>query len=378
MKLLNTLAIAITPIFVFAQTDTPSKITVVKHTTDATGKTSEVKEVKTGKEATTFYNTHPEIRNAANTGMHTTKVTITKRTVDPVTGKIKVEKIVKEGADAENFDWREAGYTPPQKSGMAEIVPTSQPKQEKSAPTTTPKIEKNNTDTEDISIEIDNTTDAQNRAYLGVSSSELPSNKGVVVDFVLKSSPAAIAGLTEWDIITAINGVAVHNAIELQKVLEPFEPSDKIKIDFLRNNEQKSVIVTLADSGNMDSGSNFAAEKTQAAPPTKPAETRAGSPRIGATLVGSMKNVPLADFRIYPNPSGSGMFTVQFKTTKNDYLLIKVLDINGKSEIFTRTVNGIASDYSYQIDVQHKTPGDYTLIVTHNTVEYRETLHYQP
>jgi Secretion system C-terminal sorting domain len=91
-----------------------------------------------------------------------------------------------------------------------------------------------------------------------------------------------------------------------------------------------------------------------------------------------MKNVPLKDFRIYPNPSGSGMFTVQFKTTKNDYLLIKVLDINGKSEIFTRTVNGIESDYSYQIDVQHKTPGDYTLIVTHNTVEYRETLHYQP
>ena len=235
----------------FAQDNTPSKITVIKHTTDASGKTSETREIKTGKEAADFYSTHPEARAVANTEMHTTKVTITKRSIDPVTGKRKVERIVKEGAEAENFDWREAGYNPPAKSGMAEVKPAP-----KTAEKADSKTADKPADTEDISIEIDNTTDAQNRAYLGVSSSEMPSNKGVVVDFVLKGSPAALAGLTEWDIITAVNGTSVHNAIELQKVLEPYEPGDKIKIEYLRDSQPKNVTVTLADSENMDNSDN--------------------------------------------------------------------------------------------------------------------------
>lgn len=350
-----------------AQDNLPNKITVIKHTTDAAGNKNETREVKTGQDAAHFYATHPELRAASGTEMHTTRVTITKRTIDPVTGKQKTERIVKEGKEAENFDWREAGYNPVPKSGMAEIAIAPKPAE---APK---KIAVDNADSEDISIEIDNTTDAENRAYLGVSSSEMPSNKGVVIDFVLKNSPAALAGLTEWDIITAVNGTNVRNSIELQKVLEPFEPSDKIKIDYLRNNEPKSVDVTLADSHSLE------AEKKAETPPVKPTEKpKKMASKFGAPLVGTMQNVPLTDFRIYPNPSGSGMFTVQFTTTKSDFILLKVIDTNGRSEIFTREINGIAADYTYQVDVQHRTPGDYTLIVTHNTTEYREVLHFNP
>ncbi len=376
MKLLLSLTLVGVSFAVNAQNNPPSKVTVIKRTTDASGKTKETREVKTGTEAANFHSSHPEINAAANTEMHTSRVTIIRRTIDPITGKKREERIVKEGADAENFDWREAGYNPIEKTGMAEVPKTIPTPDEK------PALKANDLNSEDISIEIDNTTDAQNRAYLGVSSSEMPSNKGVVVDFVLKDSPAALAGLTEWDIITAVNGISIHNSIELQKTLEPFEPNDKIKIDYIRNSVPKTVVVTLADSGNMEDKENNSAEKAHekaVTSKTEPSTDKAPKTAMenGTSLMGTMKNVPLKNFRIYPNPSGSGLFTIQFNTTPQDYILLKVLDTNGRSEVFTRQVNGIESDYTFQVDLQHKDMGDFTLVLVHNTVEYRETLHYQ-
>ena len=54
--------------------------------------------------------------------------------------------------------------------------------------------------------------------------------KGVVVESIEKSSPAAEAGIKPGDVITRLDGVDIHRALDLQRALLDLKPGDRIDI----------------------------------------------------------------------------------------------------------------------------------------------------
>ena len=374
------------------------KVTIVTSVTDEKGRTRESTHVKTGKEAEKYLNEHPEIRNTPPNEWVTKRVTVLKRTKDPLTGRTREERFVKEGAEAENFDWKAAGIND---IAIAKVKTGLRQQTDKHPMPHTP-TNKNGIIAEDndTNLVVEDNSDAENKAYLGVSASEMPSAKGVVIDFVLADSPAAKAGLTEWDIIYKVNEVAVHNAKELQQSLEPYEPSDRIKIDFWRGDIAQQATVTMESSDNLAQNPAVATLlPSHTSPPAPIPAARPASRSIAAPVVAPVatptpiaatattpttiptaeakRAIPLKDFRLYPRPSVTGLFTVQFRLVKTDYVLLRIIGPDSRGDIVTREIKQFEGEYVYQIDVQKLKRGIYTLSLFHNGVEYLETLPYE-
>lgn len=83
------------------------------------------------------------------------------------------------------------------------------------------------------------------KAFLGVWPGELSDAKGVVLGGISEKSAAEKAGLQEGDIITNIGGKAVKTFSELATVIKEYQPEDNVIIQYIRENEPRSVEVTL-------------------------------------------------------------------------------------------------------------------------------------
>src|SRR5579884_1497107 len=70
--------------------------------------------------------------------------------------------------------------------------------------------------------------------------------QGAIVDEPQKDSPAAKAGIQSGDVITAVDGNQVKDARELARTIGMMPPDTQVKLDILRNGQQKTVSVTLA------------------------------------------------------------------------------------------------------------------------------------
>lgn len=101
------------------------------------------------------------------------------------------------------------------------------------------------------------------RAILGVEISDINSklakeknlkvSSGVFVGKVNESSAAQIAGIKEGDIITIVNNVMVKSVAELQEQISKYRPGDKITVQILRDNSEKTLNVQLKNrQGSMD------------------------------------------------------------------------------------------------------------------------------
>lgn len=97
------------------------------------------------------------------------------------------------------------------------------------------------------------------RAVLGISFRELTPqlakekgvtavNDGIYVAEVNDRSAAMEAGIKEGDVITSINGVAVHNTAQLQGEISKYSPGDKITVDYIRDNKKRTANVTFRNS----------------------------------------------------------------------------------------------------------------------------------
>ncbi len=100
---------------------------------------------------------------------------------------------------------------------------------------------------------------AVQRAVLGVSIMDLTADiakekgissvtKGVYVGSVSDRSSAREAGITEGDVITAVNGVATDNVARLQEQVAKYRPGDKIKVTYIRDNKTNTVDVKLLNN----------------------------------------------------------------------------------------------------------------------------------
>ena len=95
------------------------------------------------------------------------------------------------------------------------------------------------------------------RGYLGVNiqpvtsemaeSMGLKSAGGAIVDEAMPGTPAAEAGLKAGDVITKLDGKAVKDASDLTMRIGSFKPNDKVELTYLRNGDEKTAQITLAD-----------------------------------------------------------------------------------------------------------------------------------
>ncbi len=101
------------------------------------------------------------------------------------------------------------------------------------------------------------------RAYIGVSISDLDAKlakdknineiKGVYVNGLTPGGSGEEAGIQEGDVITKIGEVDVNNVPELQEQISRFRPGNKVTVTLKRNNQEKTVAVTLKNkNGNTD------------------------------------------------------------------------------------------------------------------------------
>ncbi|MEG1674533.1 MAG: Do family serine endopeptidase [Bacteroidales bacterium] len=101
------------------------------------------------------------------------------------------------------------------------------------------------------------------RAVLGIAISDINAElakeknltltEGVYVGGVNDNSAAALAGIKEGDVITAINGVKVKNVAQLQEQVNRYRPGDKIQVTYNRFGKSDNASVVLKNQiGNTD------------------------------------------------------------------------------------------------------------------------------
>jgi serine protease Do len=95
------------------------------------------------------------------------------------------------------------------------------------------------------------------RGYLGVrlgqemdddlaSAMNLPKGlRGALVGNVEKNTPAAKAGIESGDVITEVNGRAIHSSQELQNTVGLMQPGSKVTVSYYRGGVKKSTNISL-------------------------------------------------------------------------------------------------------------------------------------
>jgi serine protease Do len=75
--------------------------------------------------------------------------------------------------------------------------------------------------------------------------------QGVTISGVTAGAPAERAGLQAEDTITAVNGKPVKNGDDLVNVISAIKPGTKVKLDYVRNGQQKEANVIVGDRARM-------------------------------------------------------------------------------------------------------------------------------
>lgn len=129
-----------------------------------------------------------------------------------------------------------------------------------------------NSDDEDVLVDIDEDFDEGFRyqffnrefapfldgkgSYLGVEATDISKQMleyfevqyGVLIEEVLKNSPAEKAGLKAGDIIQKINDKKIEDFSDLRRALNYYDPGDKVKLEYVRKGKKITATVELSKS----------------------------------------------------------------------------------------------------------------------------------
>jgi len=93
-----------------------------------------------------------------------------------------------------------------------------------------------------------------------------------------KDSPAAKAGISSGDVITAVNDAPVHDPRELARKIGTMSPGTSVKLELVHNGQNKTVSVTLGTLPNEKQASNEQNQRDQREVPDS------DMPNLGLTL----------------------------------------------------------------------------------------------
>ncbi len=82
--------------------------------------------------------------------------------------------------------------------------------------------------------------------YFGVMVQDSSSPLGAALAEILPGTPAAKAGLKVGDVVTALDGTAVHDDADLSAVIDSKQPGESMKVTYVRGGKTATVTVTLA------------------------------------------------------------------------------------------------------------------------------------
>lgn len=80
---------------------------------------------------------------------------------------------------------------------------------------------------------------------------ELGAPYGIVLNDVAPGSPADKAGLKPGDVVTRVNGRAVHNGTDLVNPIAQTPVGDSVAVEYVRNKQTKDTSVTVADRNKL-------------------------------------------------------------------------------------------------------------------------------
>ncbi|HEV2159241.1 Do family serine endopeptidase [Bradyrhizobium sp.] len=98
--------------------------------------------------------------------------------------------------------------------------------------------------------------------------------RGAIVDNPQDGSPAAKAGITAGDVITAVNGTAIKDSRDLARTIATLAPGTSVKLDVFRKGDSKTVTLALGELPN----------ERQAKADGGKSQSNAGTPRLGLAL----------------------------------------------------------------------------------------------
>ncbi len=124
--------------------------------------------------------------------------------------------------------------------------------------------------------------DSVRSAWIGVSiqditselakAMKLKSDEGALVNEVHHDSPAEKAGIQEKDVVIEFDGRKIYDSDDLVKAVKKTKVGTKVKVALLRNNERKTVEVTVGET------------------PRRIARLFSGAPRVPLFALGTTKN----------------------------------------------------------------------------------------
>src|SRR5579872_4615270 len=101
------------------------------------------------------------------------------------------------------------------------------------------------------------------RSYLGVGVSDLTNDRvqalklkddrGVEITQVDQDAPAGKAGLKEHDVIVNFNGTPVESLEQFKRLMRETPPGRTVSLDIMRDGQQQTVKVQLADRKQLES-----------------------------------------------------------------------------------------------------------------------------
>jgi serine protease Do len=102
-------------------------------------------------------------------------------------------------------------------------------------------------------------------------------NGGVLVSSVVPNGPSAKAGLEPGDIVVSVDGRPIKDGDELVSIVSAKQPDSTVRLGYLRNGKQQSVVVTIEDRTKLYANLNGGGAETNSAP---------GAADVGQTKLG--------------------------------------------------------------------------------------------
>ncbi len=88
------------------------------------------------------------------------------------------------------------------------------------------------------------------RAILGIYAEDGSDANGIVVTGFTGKSGAALAGISEGDVIQSVEGKSTAASGSLRSILSNYKPGDQVKVSYLHDGQSREVMVVLSESSD--------------------------------------------------------------------------------------------------------------------------------